>query len=268
MRQITKISKSNKLNRHITTLPKKYPNKINTIAINIYDTLLYPKNDMLPFDIHALLLTFDKFGYKPENQDKFIEVIRKHNNSISQYVLIVNILNDPYLSDYNKYIQSKNHCDTLYNVFMRTQYKLLLNPDYYQIDRSLKTTLANIRNQGIVNICGLTKYNWDISALFSHTLEKNNIYINNIYYNTHYSDSNKNKETFNKILQKYDIKIDKCINIGNSIDDMKAGQIMGMYNVCVSGTGNREELYENGADYIIDNIGQISYLVSKMNAFI
>jgi hypothetical protein len=264
-----------------STIPSP-PLNVGTVVFNLYDTLLFPKTGLLPFDIQAIITTYKKIGWQSANQKDFIKIIKKYEACAPEQQ-VYKILYDKYMESYR--ISDYKHIEQLYNMFALAQKSLLDNPDYYLGDRYLNKTIKLLRNQSVKNFAAISKYDWKTTAILENSLELNqDISLQKIIYDFDY-DSNlcdifnpstvtnnlNNLHNLNKVRNFFAKYKDsgKILYISNSESDIKYMRklnIAELYLVGLTSYTSPHDFYLAGADYSIDHIGQLPYIVSKLNS--
>ena len=152
-------------------------------------------------------------------------------------------------------------------MFLSNQCKLLEDHNYYTFERGLYNTLFTLQNYGIRHIYVISKYDWTITNHLINTLHDKDIIITNSICNTDIlrTDTDTHIDT---LIDKYNIKPNNTILISNNILDMINGRNNKIYSIGLSIHTDSNQLYNKGADYVIDNICQIPYVLEKLDGAI
>lgn len=232
------------------------------IIFDLYDTLLFPSNN-ISFDTQAYLDTFNNIGYSVKDNKKLVNIIQKYKNN-SQYAQLYDIISDPYMKPFSKYITNNIYLENIYKMFLSNQYNLLENHNYYTIDRELYSTICTLRKYGIQNIYVISKYDWIITNHLMYALHNKDIKITNSVCN--YDILRTDTDThIDVLIDKFNIQPSNTILVSNNIYDIINAHKNKIYSIGLSTFTSPIKLYHNGADSVIDNICQIPYVLDKID---
>ncbi len=239
--------------------------KKHSIIFDLYDTLIYSSHRSgTPFDTQAFINTFDEIDYEYMYNRKIEDIAHMINTcrGTSQYVQLYDILlvNDRDPKAIRKYIP---YIDAIHKLFLDNQNKLLLDPNYYTIERNLYDMIRTIHIQGIHNMYAISKYNDIITSRLNKHLANRDIHIDKIINNSHIFEHNH----ILSLVRKYELDIPGSMLVSNNKKDISIASKYKIYTVGLApNNANKTEFYDSGADYVINHICQLPYVLNKLQA--
>lgn len=235
--------------------------KIDTVIFNLYDTIVVPKKNYLSAPIQSFVSTFEQLDYDTYNNE-FIRILNKYRN-FSNYEILVYLLND---SDMNILYKKKNpyiyyNYNSIYQLYMRNYGVVLHNHNYTMLEPSLLHTIKTLQNQGIKNFTSITDLNFELTSIILKLIKHQGLELNCVMSNDNINLSRQ----INNIMKKVKSKPENCILVSNKLLDIIEANNELLYSVGLVKNVKPLEFVVCETDYIIDNIGQLPYIVSKIN---
>jgi hypothetical protein len=234
--------------------------KIDTVIFNLYDTIVVPKTKYLSAPIQSFVSTFEQLDYDTYNNE-FIRILNKYRN-FSNYEILVYLLND---SDMNILYKKKNpyiYYDyyNMYQLYLRNYSVILQNRNYTMLEPSLLQTIKTLQNQGIQNFTGVSDLNFEMTSIILTQMKQQGLELKYVMsnYNTNIS------KQINNIIKKTKTKPENCIIVSNKLNDIIEAKKELVYSVGLVKNVKPLEFIVCETDYLIDNIGQLPYIVSKI----
>ena len=233
------------------------PKIINTVIFDLYDTIIYPKKKYISAPLQAFIDTFANLGYKDDSEN-FTRLINKHMGK-SKIEHLKSIINDPYMENFN----NKNH-NEIYKLFIKNQCVILGNPNYVRLDPLFLETVEILKNQGVKNFGATTGFNLEMTNILLKEASHQGLKLDMIITSDDVKHSRPHQEGINKILKKFNTKPDNCIKVGDTVMDIFEAKNAKVYSVGITTHLKPRDFIVVGSDYIINNIRQLPYVISKI----
>ena len=232
--------------------------KIDTVIFNLYDTIVVPKKNYLLAPIQSFVSTFEQLDYDTYNSE-FIRIVNKYRN-FSNYEILVHLLNDNDMNILYKFNKPYIYYDynNMYQLYLENYAVILQNRNYTMLDPALLQTIKTLQNQGIQNFTGVSDLDFEMTSIILNQMKQQGLELK-------YTMSNKE---INNIIKKTKTKPGNCLIVSNKLNDIIEAKKELVYIVGLVKNVKPLEFIVCETDYIIDNIGQLPYIVSKINFYL
>ena len=176
------------------------------------------------------------------------------------------VLEEPQLEQFYSSIKHKYNYMIIYDIFVKIQCNILMDPDYVVLDPAFIPTINILKSMGVQNFTATTGFNWEMTSILLNTVENQGLQLDKIITSDTVKNPRPHPDGINHIINKYKTTPQQCVKVGDTIVDIIEAKNASVHSVGITSNLKPLELLIGGSDYVIHSLRELPYVVAKINS--